>query len=183
MLLTASLTMVFRRRGLGNQINSLKHVVDQQLAIPAGTSTDVVLVDVLENPSETTTANANTVGSRVLNLFLNVQVVNLTDATGLINNAYMYVYLNPGGNTQGGSIPAVNEVGTSTLRKMVIHQEMAMLSDANDSIPITLFKGVISIPKKTRRLGVEDKITLRMGTPVGGAEINACVQCIYKEFK
>ncbi len=171
-----------RRGGLGNQINSLKHVIDNQQSIPAGTFVDVALVSTVDNPDTQSNASLCKTSSRVLNLFLNVQVVNGVDATGLINNAYMYVYVNPGGSLQGGSIPAVNQVGTSEIRKMVIHQEMAMLSDANDSIPITLFKGVIKIPKKARRLGVSDLITVRIGTPVGGAEINACVQCIYKEF-
>jgi len=127
-------------------VNTLKHVVDNQQAIPAGSSQDVVLVQTVENAVSTAAPNCD-VGSNVRSIFLNVQVVNLTDATGLLNNCYMYLFTNPGSNIPGASFPPVNEVGTSAQRKLIFHQEMAMLSDANDSIPITLFKGVLKIPR------------------------------------
>ena len=161
-------------------VNTLKHTVDRQEVIPAGTAIDLALVIATENAVSTTAAD-NDVGSHVRNIFLNVQVINSTDATGLVNNVYMYVYGNPGNEIN--SFPLVNEVGISNLRKMVFHQEMAMMSDSNDSIPITLFKGVLKIPRKFSRLGVDDRIVVRVGTPTGGAEVTACVECIYKEIR
>ncbi len=163
-------------------INTLKHTVDRQESIGAGTAVDLALVIATENAVSTTAAD-NDVGSHVRNIFLNVQIVPTTDATGLINNVYMYVYGNPGNTITSGTFPNVNEVGSSNLRKMIFHQDMAMMSDSNDSIPITLFKGVLKIPRKFSRLGVDDRIIVRVGTPVGGAVINACVQCIYKEIR
>ena len=132
--------MVFRRRQMAlRPINTLKHTVDRQEIIPAGTAIDLALVIATENAVSTTAAD-NDIGSHVRNIFLNVQVVNSTDATGFINNCYMYVYGNPGNLI--ATFPPVNEVGTSNIRKNIFHQEMAMMSDSNDSIPITLFKGV-----------------------------------------
>ncbi len=173
------LVMPFRNRR-GRPRNTLKHTIDVQEVIPAGTESNNDLVTTVEN-AVSTVASQNDVGSHVYSLFLNVQVVNAVDATGLINNVYMYIYGNPGANIANSSYPNVNQVGTSSLRKMIFHQEMAMLSDANDSIPIQLFKGVIKIPKKFQRLRVDDSIRVRVGTPAGGAEVNACIQCIYKE--
>ncbi len=174
--------MVFRQRNRLRPINSIKHVLDLQSTVASGTADLINLVSPVDNP-DTTTFTQVAIGSQVSSIFLNVQIVNETDATGLINNAYMFVFGNPGGNVQASAIPDVNAVGISDMRKQVIHQEMAMLSDANDSIPITLFKGVIRIPRKMRRMGINDLITLKIGTPTGGAAINVCVQCIYKEYR
>ncbi len=173
--------MPFRSNRL-RPVNSIKHVVDSQLTVPAGNSSPVVLVRGSENPVISTDTETVKVGAQVSSIFLNVQVVNSVDAVGLINNAYFYILLNPGDNLVAGSKPAVNEVGLSDNRKMIIHQEMVMLSDSNDSIPITMFKGVLKIPRKARRIGLNDVIELQVGTPTGGAEINACIQCIYKEY-
>ncbi len=174
--------MPFRNRNRLRPINTLKHTVDSQISIPAGTETDVVLVQAVEN-AESTTAKDNDVGSHVRTIFLNVQVINSTNAVGAINNAYMYLFGNTGNTINPNTFPSVNAVGTSNLRKQIFHQEMTMLSDENDSIPITLFKGVLKIPRKMNRLGVGDVIAVRIGSPVGGPEIEACVQCIYKEIR
>ncbi len=163
-------------------INTLKHVIDSQQVIPAGTKNGFDIVVAAEN-AVSTVANQNDVGSNVRTIFLNIQVVNSVNAAGAINNVYMYVIVNPGGIISNATYPEVNEIGISNFRKQVFHQDMAMLSDANDSIPITLFKGVLKIPRKATRLGIDDKIIVFVGTPVGGAEVDACVQCIYKEIR
>ncbi len=175
--------MVFRRRSMGlRPVNTLKHIIDSQQVVPAGTKQNFDIIEVVEN-AVSTTANQCDVGSVVNTFFLNVQVVNATNAVGAINNAYMYVIANPGGNISNAGLPEVSSIGISSFRKQVFHQDMAMLSDANDSIPITLFKGVLKIPRKARRLGVDDKIIVFVGTPAGGPEIDICVQCIYKEIR
>ncbi len=172
--------MPYRNRNNLRPINTLKHTIDNQSVIPAGTVIDVLLAVGAENAVSTDITQCD-IGSHIRSIFLNIQVVNSVNATGLINNAYMYAYLNPGNTIP--DFPDVNEVGGSELRKMIFHQEMAMLSDANDSIPITLFKGVLKIPRKGSRIGVNDRILIRIGTPVGGPELDACVQCIYKEIR
>ncbi len=165
-----------------NPINTIKHVIDSQDTIGAGTEINRTLVSSVENAVSTSVTEVDQ-GSYVRSFFINVQVLNSTNAVGNINNVYMYLFGNAGNELPLTAFPAVNGVGSSNLRKNVFHQEMAMLSDANDSIPITLFKGVIRIPKKFQRMGVGDTISIRIGSPVGGPEIDACVQTIYKEIR
>ncbi len=174
--------MVFRRTNRLRPINTLKHVIDNQQVIAAGTAVDVSLIEGTEN-AVSTVAIENDVGSRVNSIYLNIQIIASTDAVGLVQNAYMFVFGNPGGNIAAVSIPAVNAVGISDFRKQIFHQEMRMLSDTADSIPSSLFNGVIKIPKKFQRIGIDDEIRVRIGSPSGGPEITACVQCVYKEIR
>ncbi len=169
------------RRGL-RPVNTLKHVIDRQEANPPDTKLGLVLVNTVENAVSTAATDCD-VGSHVRSIFLNVQVVNGADGSGSIENVYMMVYGNPGNNIPGASVPNANGVGTSDFRKMVFHQEMAMLSNVGDSIPITLFKGVIRIPRKFNRLGINDQIVVQIFTPVGGPTVNVCTQCVYKEIR
>ncbi len=172
--------MVFRRRNTGKI--QIKHVVDTQDVIPAGTAVDKLLVSATDNPLRTN-ANEVTNGSHVSSMFLNIQVINSLDSVGSINNCYMYAFLNPSGLITPINFPLVNAVGASKVRNKIFHQDMVMLGDQADGIPLTLFKGVLKIPKKAQRMGIDDEISIRIGTPVGGAEVEACVQCIYKEYK
>ncbi len=174
--------MGFRRSNYLRPINTLKHVIDAQQTIPAGTKNAFDLVIGTEN-AVSTVANQVDIGSKVQSIFLNIQTVTATNAVGAINNAYMYMVLNPAGLISNASYPDVNKVGISEFRKQIFHQEMSMMSDATDSIPSTLFKGVLKIPRKGGRIGVKDKITVFVGAPTGGPELDACVQCIYKEVR
>ncbi len=163
-------------------INTLKHVIDLQNTVPAGTLSANPIVTTVENAVSTIASDCD-VGSHVRTFFLNVQVINSTDAVGTIDNVYMYAYLNPGNNIAFADLPAVNEIGRSNQRKQVFHQEMAMMSPDQNGIPITLFKGVLKVPRKASRLGVDDRILIVVGTPTGGAEIDVCIQCVYKEIR
>lgn len=159
-------------------INSIKHVVDQQGGIVLGTRQVEILAVAVENPVTTSTTNV-TNGSRVGSLYLNVQVVATTSAA--LPNVYFIVYKNPGGNVLAAQIPEANEVGTSDFRKQVFHQEMRMMSDDNDSIPITMFNGVLKLPQRFQRMGINDQIVIQFIAP--GVDIEYCIQCIYKEFR
>ncbi len=171
----------FRRTSRLRPINSIKHIVDLQGGVVPDSKTDNVLVSTVDNP-DTTVANQCQSGGRINSIFLNVQVVNAADATA-VNNAYFIIYKNPGDNIAGASIPKANETGVSDFRKQIFHTEMAMLSDTNDSIPITLFKGVLKIPRHMQRLGINDSIKLQLFTPIGGATLDFCIQCIYKVYR
>ncbi len=156
--------------------------MDQQGTSAPSSKTDVVIVSTVDNP-DTTVANQCQVGGRINSFFLNCQVVNETDATGFLNNAYFIIYKNAGDNVTGSSIPNANETGTSDNRKLIFHTEMAMLSDANDSIPIQMFKGVLKVPRHMQRLGINDSFKVQFFTPTGGPTINFCLQCIYKVYR
>ncbi len=128
-------------------------------------------------------ANQNEVetGSRVNSFYLNVQTI--TTAETALNNLYFIIYKNPGGNIDPAALPNANNVGTSDFKTKVFHQEMRMMANANDGIPINMFTGVIRIPRFMRRMGINDKIELQFFGPGAGNTHDACVQCIYKEFR
>ncbi len=174
--------MVFRRRNNLRPINSLKHVVDIQGSSVSGGQDVQPIVNGSDTPVSTSAIACN-IGAKISSLYINLQCVNNTNATATINNFYWYIVGNPGNNIPSANLPRVNEVGTSNARKQIFHQEMAMLSDANDSIPITTFKGVIRVPRKFQRIGVDDRFQIVLGTPVAGAVVDYCMQIVYKEYR
>ncbi len=172
------LVMVFRRRFQNNRlrpVNRIKHVIDAQGGLVAGTGTTITLVESSDTPNIADTVECET-GSSVNGIYLRVEI-NATSSAALAN-AYMYVAKNPGGNI---ALPQANAVGGSDSKKYVLHQEMVMLQQVTNSNPRTLFNGVVVIPRGYRRNGPNDLITLRIFTP--GVSINFCIQCHYKEFR
>ncbi len=170
--------MVFRRRFNRSlrPVNRIKHVVDSQFATALNTVVDTVLVQTVDAPVLAATPNCET-GSTVNGIFLSIEAVN-TGTTGVLANAYIMVFKNPGSNI---TFPNPNVVGASNEKKYVIHQEMVMLQMVDNSNPRTLFKGVIVIPRHLRRNGPDDTIIVRVLAP--GVETNWCLQCHYKEFR
>ncbi len=169
------MTMVFRKALNLRPINSVKHVVDIQQGLVAGTQFDTSLIETADNP---VLANTNDVAtaSVVKWIFLNVQVSATT--SGALSNCYMIVWKNPGSNL---ALITANTVGTSDEMKQVIHQEMTMTERSTAGNPRVLFKGVIRIPKKYQRFGHDDALTIGILSP--GTNQDLCIQCIYKEFR
>ncbi len=157
-------------------VHRIKHVVDFQGATAAGTPSDVDLIQASDTPDLATTNEVET-GAKVNGIYLRVEVVN-TGVTGVLANAYMMIFKNPGGNL---TFPNPNVVGVNDNKRFVIHQEMVMLQMQDNSNPRTLFNGVIAIPRGYRRFGPNDVLTVRTFSP--GVELNICVQTHYKEFR
>ncbi len=157
-------------------INRIKHVVDFQAATPLNVPLDRNLLISNDNPSLGNSSEVQT-GSKVNGIYLKVEVVN-TGIAGVLANAYMIVFKNPGNNL---TIPAANLVGIDDNKKFVIHQEMVMLQMVDNSNPRTLFNGVIVLPRGYRRNGPNDRLQVRIFSP--GVELNICIQCHYKEFR
>ncbi len=173
--------MVFRnQRDSKRPIHSIKHVVDIQGGIVGDVNSDFTLINGVDAP---VVGNADEVetGSKVNAFFLNVQVISTAETA--LNNLYFYLYKNAGTNISSANIPGANAVGTSDFKNKVFHQEMVMLSDAADSIPATMFRGVIRIPKFMSRIGINDLIRIRFLRVGAGNTANICIQCIYKEYR
>ncbi len=171
--------MVFRRFNRGNAlrpVNRIKHVIDAQFATPLATLVDTILVQSSDTPTLAVTNTCET-GSKVNGIFLVIEAVN-TGTAGVLANAYIMIFKNPGGNL---AFPNANSVGNDDNKKYVIHQEMVMLQMVDNSNPRTLFKGVFVIPKHLRRNGPNDQIIVRVFAP--GVETNWCLQAHYKEFR
>ncbi len=171
--------MVFSRRSLRlRPITTIKHVIDNQGGLVAGTPAKVNIASAVDAPT-LATANQVEVSSHINALFLNVQVA--ATATAALANVYMILYGNPGANIDDANIPNANVVGTSDFKKMVFHQEMIMTEKNTTAIPRTLFKGVILLPRKFRRMGIGDKIAIQLFSP--GVNFDYCFQCIFKEIR
>ncbi len=159
-------------------VNSIKHVVDLQGGTALDTSVEEIIIEGTDSPVHTANPQHVNQGAVVNSIFLNIQVA--ASSTQALANIYMFVYGNPGGNIPAGSIPKANAIGISDFRKNVFHQEMTMTEKNTTAIARTLFKGVLKLPRKFRRIGINDQIGISFLSP--GVTFDYCVQCIYKEF-
>ncbi len=164
-------------RGLNlRPVNRIKHVTDLQFAVALDTNQDNVIITTVDAPTLAATSQVET-GSTVHGIFLTVEVVN-TGTTGVLANAYMMIFKNPGTNL---TFPKPNVVGGSDNKKYVVHQEMVMLNMTDNGNPRTLFKGVIKFPRHLQRNGPDDEWVVRVFSP--GVELTGCIQSHYKEFR
>ncbi len=171
------LAMVFRQRFQNRlrPVNRIKHVVDLQLGIAAGTASHQKLVltkdaPVLANPFEVQT------GCTINGIYLKLE--GYATSAGALANLYAIIWKNPGGNLTA-IVP--NTVGSNDDKRFVIHQEMIMFQKVSPSNPRTIFNGVIAIPRGYRRFGPNDELNLSLLAP--GVSADICFQCHYKEFR
>ncbi len=165
-------------------VRSVKHVVDTSGGVTGGTPSITDVLITVDDPRGTAATNEVAIGSTVHGIFLNVQVIQKLAAGG-VDNIYMIVYKDTAGATLQ---PAVDSVGTSPLRRLVLHQEMVMtgtVSTVANAIPKTLFKGFIAFPRSFKRGGLADRMQVVIGHRAGEVtqQSNFCLQCIYKEFR
>ncbi len=170
--------MVFsRRRGQRNALHPvmrIKHVVDSQGGLVAGTQLDVNIITAVESPALANTKEVE-IGHTVNAIYLRVEVYATT--AGALNNCYLMVYKDPGGNT---TPPQANAVGASDNKRFSIHQEMVMLQKAVAGNPRTLFNGVIVLPRGYRRFAPNDLLIVSLLSP--GVNMDFCIQVHFKEF-
>ena len=161
-------------------IQSTKHIVDLQGGIIGNATERRTLVTAVDNPVLANTSNVAS-GSKVSSMYLNVTV--LSQANTALNNIYFMIFKNPQGNIPDSEIPPANQVGSSEFKRQVFHQEMRMLSDASNSIPSTMFQGVLKIPRIFHTMRVGDQIGINFFSPGAGNDVDFCVQCIYKSYR
>ncbi len=171
------LAMVFRQRFQNRlrPVNRIKHVVDNQLSLNAGTASHQKLVLAKDSPVLANRTEVLT-GSTVNGVYLKAEAYATSSAA--LANMYLIVWKNPGGNLT--AIPP-NTVGLNDDKRFVIHQEMIMFQRVTNSNPRTLFNGVIAIPRGYRRMGPNDELNLSFLAP--GVNTDICYQAHYKEFR
>lgn len=175
--------MVFRNRSRGlrlRPVNRIKHVVDSQFGTALGAQAGINLIIADDDPVIANTTEVLT-GSSVNAIYLKVEAT--TDVSVALNNFYLIIVKNPGGNI---TPPAANLVGASDNKRFVIHQEMVMLqqkitAEEVEANPRIVFQGVIMIPRGYRRFAPNDVLKLEVLSPGGTTFV--CVQCHYKEFR
>ncbi len=158
-------------------VQRIKHIIDQNGTLTAGTNLPIPLVAATDTPVLANTTEVIT-GAKVNGIYIHLEVAsNETDA-GAVPNVYMYVWKNPGGNL---TINASPFLGADDNKRFVIHQEMVMLNNLAGGNPRTLFNGVIVIPKGYRRMGPNDQLDIILRT--NAVNITFCMQAHYKEFR
>ncbi len=171
----------FFNRGMGlRPVQRVKHVVDSQFGLVAGTQADVNVIVTVDAPTLASSQNVAH-GSTVHSIYLKVEAAS-TSGTAL-HNIYLIVFKNPGNNL---TVPEGNVIGVNDNKKYVIHQEMLMLQNfeaATDPNPRVIFQGVVRIPRGYKRNGAQDELTVSLFTPTGGGNASVCLQCIYQEFR
>jgi len=165
------------RMGYKRPINSVKHIIDSsgQLAVGLESVTDVV--NTVNARSVITVPNEVENGATVGSIFVSIYVLGSSGSTsGLID---WYIWKKPGDAIQAGTVPTPGNTGVSQLRRFIFHEEKG-LSATQDGTPM-VFKGVIRIPPRFRRMGQQDKIQIVI---LSSEEImDFCVKAIYKSFK
>ncbi len=180
--------MAFRRRmGLNlRPVNSKKHIVEFSGILAAGAST--VIHNIVEDVDTYTLADANGVptGSKVNGIFHSSFYINeggeLANEVPLVD---WYIIHNPGGafgtTFDASNLPTPGATGVHKNKRFIIHTEKGLTGggDASLSGVPMIFKGVIAIPRKWRRIGDGDFLTL-----CAKAQFNTkvCTQSIYKHF-
>ncbi len=163
-------------------VNSIKHVIDVATsAVPGGIVSVVLVAVAVDNPTRLVAQDVSN-GSTINAIYLRVEVL-ATGSSVAVPRIYMAVQKNPG-NEHPSANPS--SIGDSDLRKFILHQEMTMVGEGTDNpIPRTMFQGVVRIPPKLRRFGFNDRLQVNFALDDGETThiVNACVQCIYKEFR
>ncbi len=169
--------MVFRRRFNASirPVHRIKHVIDKQAGVVLNVQNVTNLAVSVDAPILANTTEVES-GSTINGIFLKIECSATTAAA--LANVYMMVVKNTAGSL---NFTNANVVGSSDLKKYVIHQEMVMLQKDTTGNPRILFVGVIVIPKLYRRFSQGDFLQLMVFAP--GVNIDLCIQCHYKEFR
>ncbi len=160
-------------------INRIKHVIDASATVAANTDTGFVLADTTDTPTLAATTSVET-GSKINGFYIRCEAAsNEAIDLGAIPNFYFMVLKNPSNSL---TFPDGNVIGSSDLKRFVIHQEMTMLENKGQgSNARTIFNGVVVVPKGMRRMAPDDRWIVRIICPALNTAV--CIQAHYKEFR
>ncbi len=179
--------MVFRRRSNNlRPINSVKHIVEASTIIAA--ITDTVVLRLVAGVDTYSLADADGVptGSRVNGFFLSTFVY--TEGGEVSNEVPLvdwYLIHNPsnrfGTTFDAANLPTPGATGIHKNKRFILHTEKGLAGggDASLSGVPMVFKGVIAVPKKMRRIGEDDEFLLCYRANFAS---KVCAQVIYKHY-
>ncbi len=170
--------MSFRnRRALRlRPVNSIKKVVEASGALVAATTSTIDLVATVDGTAWVDAADASVPqGCTVSSIYLSVYGIVNGDGTAAPIFQW-YVGKNPNNQL---TMPAPNAAGGNSNRRWIVHSERGLTG--NSSGTPMMFKGVIKLPPRMRRMGRDDHIFLKIiSLNFAGA---FCIQAIYKFFQ
>ncbi len=168
-------------------IKSIKHVVETSAILAASTNT--IGLNLLTGVDAYTLADVDGVpaGSRVNSVFVSVFVIAEGGEVAAEVPLVDWYFLGDKGGAMGSGFtsttqPTPGATGSHLNKSMILHTEKGLAGGGDASlagVPM-IFKGVIKIPPKFRRIQNNDlwKINMR-------ANFNSkfCIQCIYKHYE
>ncbi len=162
------------RRRMRPVINSVKHVVDNNIGTLT-TNTVEILAKAVNAPSNTVTTDCHH-GSIIKAIWISLDVCGL--ASGVTRQVHaINLMKNPGANL---TEPGVFAVGSSNEKKFIFKQWFFMTMLVSSGNAPFHWEGWIKIPKQYQRMGTDDTLTLTVGctTQTGHFDYLA----IYKEY-
>ncbi len=166
------------RRSLGNQVHSIKHVVDAEGALSGGVTSFTRIGDAVVTRSGTFNPTEIEVGEIVNGFYISVFVIGSTGAP--LNGSINWYIIKTRAAQTVAEIPVPSSVGTSDIRNQIFHQEKG-LAGSGDGTPMA-FKGVIVVPKGMRRTRAGDRYEIVLQSIDGTNDAQFCIQAIYKTF-
>ncbi len=155
-------------------VNSIKHIVDNFVAITSTNSVETI-AKAVNSPSNTVTTDCRH-GATIKAIWLSLDFCGLA-TSGALQDMIVYLIKNPGANL---TPPGVFAVGSSNEKKFVIKMWSAMTMRNQDGNPPYHWEGWIKIPKRYQRLGTDDIWQLVWGAD--GATGHGFFNAIYKEY-
>ncbi len=142
-----------------------------------GSRTGVLLAKAVNSPVNTVTTDTSQ-GCVIKALWLSFDICGLA-GTGVLNNAFMYLFKNPGDSL---TPPDPDSVGSSNEKKFIIRQWHAMSMRNQDGNNPYHWEGWIRIPKRYHRMGTDDtwSFQIQMTATLTG---HFSLECIYKWYR
>ncbi len=169
--------MVFRR-GMANlrPVNSRKNIHQDIVIIAAAAIGDFNLVDTVDTAGLTDTNGVST-GGRVNTVYLEIWIYGSAVA-GVNSPITWYLAKNPGSNL---TLPNPSVAGANDNKRWIFAMGKGLVGNQANGQPGYLVRGWFSIPKRMRRMGADDQITLKIENNTAN-NINVCRMSIYKWY-
>ncbi len=169
----------FGRMGYAKRpINSIKHVIDVEGVLVAGSDSTSDILVAVDQPTTPFKPGDVMFGSHVSSVFLSIFVIGAT-GTGIDGSINWYIAKQRDGQL-AGAFPTPGNTGVSSVRNQIFHEEKG-LSGSADGTPM-VFKGVVLIPKTFQRIRQGDQMFIRIRIN-GTADATFCIKAIYKSYQ
>ncbi len=169
--------MVFRRGRSLSPISKIKHVIDTEGVLTAATQVGIPIADTVIVPNATFAPVEVPLGDTINGFYITLFMIG---ASGVGANGSLAWILYKERSGQAALAPTPNNVGVSTIRNQVIHQEKG-LAGSQDGTPMA-FKGVVVVPKAYRRAREGDRWFIRILNTDATNDVNFCVQVHYNSY-
>ncbi len=167
----------FRRGFALRPVDSAKNIVNDLAIVGAATQHEVAIVDSVDSATLAVT-NSVTIGSRVNQIYIECWLYG--NAVAGINSRISWgIAKNPGTNL---TMPSMSAAGVSDNKKFIFAMGTGLVGNSANGQPGYLIRGWFSVPRKYRRMGHDDRISLFVRNDTAN-DVNLCMVAVYKHYK